>query len=101
MARIQLAGVVSNIILEQGMSDIDEVDLEALLEDFLESPSPETFSETVTGNSNASSNQAECLSDEKLKFLLENFAKLTTNEQLDLVKQLSVIEKTDDKRVDK
>ncbi|CRL08085.1 CLUMA_CG020923, isoform A [Clunio marinus] len=124
LAKLEIAKVITQSLLDQGRSDFPPEELEALVESFIESTkndeqqkankienvktkdSIETLKTplvvtTDTKKSSENSTGLENLTDEDLQTLLRNFADLTSDEQTHLIAYLSKIEQSNPARVEK
>lgn len=110
IAKNEIARVVSQVLAEQGRTDVSAEELESLIESFLsenlnendkvveekvEVPPPEA------PKKEESTYGLENLTDDDLKTLLRNFSELTSDEQSHLITYLSKIEKSEPSRVEK
>lgn len=118
-AKIEIAKVITQSLLEQGRTNVTPEELEALIENFMESADPEELEsepeeviikpevkievkpEVAAKKKETTGSGLENLTDEDLKTLLRNFADLTSDEQSHLIAYLSKIEQTNPARVEK
>lgn len=129
-ARLEIARVLTQSLLEQGRDDITPEELEEMIEAFIQegletvkdeepaqqqesrpttptlSPQPSKVPESKTIDNRKSDKddnftELENLTDDDLKTLLRNFSDLTCDEQNHLITYLSKIENTDRLRVER
>lgn len=127
-ARLEIARVITQSLIEQGRDDISPEELEEMIEAFIQegldtvkeeepeqqsrpttptlSPQPSKAPETKIIDNRKSDKddnftELENLTDDDLKTLLRNFSDLTCDEQNHLITYLSKIENTDRQRVER
>ncbi|CAG9812141.1 unnamed protein product [Chironomus riparius] len=128
-ARLEIARVLTQSLIEQGRDDITPEELEEMIEAFIQegletakdedpapqesrpttptlSPQPSKSFESKTIDTRRSDKddtftELENLTDDDLKTLLRNFSDLTCDEQNHLITYLSKIENTDRQRVER